>query len=218
MSTPAQLYLQNFAGLVAAFKNGDHNQITEAQQIYSSEEALSNTQVLKFVAVIIEKPMVYIQLLLTLVYMQTFGSKITEKVKELFRDLSYQDTINLCDSTNSLFYRDRSLTANSETNNQIQKSANLFYNDLVKQYANAAPDVIDRQIKNFVNIANALLGNEAGSKALVACQSTVWSSGAATLLVSYGCENNIGGLDQASCEAARRAKAALTTPVSNTSL
>lgn len=218
MATPAQIYLQSFSNLVDALKSGDHNRITAAKQIYGTEQASSMPTILDFVIVILEKPMVFIQLLLTLVYMQTFGSKITDKVKELFRDLTYQDTINLCDSPNNLFFRDRSLTTNSETNSELQESAIENYNSYVKVYSGKSPAEIDRQINTMVKIANALLGNEAGSKALVACQSTVWSSGAATLLVSYGCENNIGGLDQASCEAARRAKAALTTPVSNTSL
>lgn len=218
MATAAQLYLQSFSNVVSAYKTGDHNQITAAKQFYGTDEAAENPDILELIAAILDKPMVYIQLLLTLVYMQTFGSKITDKVKELFRDLTYQDTINLCDSPNNLFFRDRSLTVNGETNKQLQDSAKDFYTTVVASYVNKSPEAIDRQINTMVKIANALLGNEAGSKALVACQSTVWSSGAATLLVSYGCENNIGGLDQASCEAARRAKAALTTPVSNTSL
>ena len=215
MATPAQIYLNSFSGLVEALKSGDHNQITAAKQIYETEQASSMPNILEFVAVILEKPMVFIQLLLTLVYMHTFGSNITDKVKELFRDLTYQDTINLCDSPNNLFFRDRSLTVNGETNKQLQESAKDFYNSFVKVYNGKSSADIQEQIDTMVQIANYLLGNEAGSKALVACQSTVWSSGAATLLVSYGCDNNIGGLDQASCDAARRAKDALTKAVAS---
>lgn len=215
MATPAQIYLNSFSDLVEALKSGDHNQIKAAKQIYETEQASSMPNILEFVAVILEKPMVFIQLLLTLVYMQTFGSNITDKVKELFRDLTYQDTINLCDSPNNLFFRDRSLTVNGETNKQLQESAKDFYNSFVKVYNGKSSADIQEQIDTMVKIANYLLGNEAGSKALVACQSTVWSSGAATLLVSYGCDNNIGGLDQASCDAARRAKDALTKAVAS---
>jgi hypothetical protein len=209
-------YLNLFQKLVTALKDGDHENIQKATNlVISNPEVTKQPDIFKFVIIILLEPVVFIQLLLALVYMQTFGSKRTKKIDELFENLEYNDTINLCESDNAIFYRDKTIESNIISNEAIRENASLFDFLIVKQLLNASPDLIDITINNFVKIANSLLENKAGSKALKSCQIAVYTSSAATMLVSYGCENQIADLTKEQCEKAQIAKHNLLDPIAS---
>ena len=203
-------YLSLFEDLVQALKTGQHDAIDTASKAMNANPKIrEKPNYYQFVIIVLRQPMVFIEILCALVYMELYGTKITQKIKSLFTDLTYQDTINLCESENPIFYRDLSIQANPETDKKIKISAKSFYVFIIETMKGEPTENVTKLIKQIVKIADILLGNSAGSKALQACQIAVYTSGAATLLVSYGCENNISGLTPEQCAEARLAKSNL---------
>lgn len=203
----SQAYFQLFGNLVQAIRTETNVQQVK-QNTFARADVGAKPQSFRIIVVLLERPIIYMNLLLTLVFMQTFGSNVTSKVKELFKEVTFQDIKALCD--NSFFIRDKNAAL---SDHDVQDDAELIYDLYVDSWVGLSKENLKQLIDTFVKVANGVLGDNAGDKALVAAQTVVYGYGAATLLATYGCDHAILDRNSEVCRAAASAKAALTVPV-----
>ena len=199
-------YFDFFQGLVEAYRK-QTDIAGELQATINNPRVLEKPEFLEFVLLVIQQPRVYMNVLMAAVFMDTFGPRVTSKIKELFTGLSNQDNVALVQALPAFVNAqqdDANITAVSKD----------FFQTLVRTWDGEEKATLKNIITSLVNAANKTLGDNAGDKALVAVQTVVYGYGAATLLATYGCENNLLNNSEI-CEAAKKAKTALTLPVVN---
>lgn len=130
-------------------------------------------------------PIVYMKLLMTLVYLKSFKGKFSKKMQDqLLRSYGEGSTDN-----QNLQSSVPALSVQSGIN--VLDVANSWYNLLGKHYATQEEKFYDKTIGQFVRVANLVVGEGVGDRALIAAQNAVWASSAATLLTLMGCKNNM---------------------------
>ena len=200
-----------FRELVNAYRSDNQSSIeNELNRLASNSEIQENTPLFEIVLIVIQQPIVFMQLLKTLVYMQTFGQKITNTIKNQFQEITLADNAALT-SENLPFVRNK-----KSNQNDIEAVARTYYQEMVQDYVKYSPEQIKESIETWVDIANAILGDNAGSKALRACQIAVWASGASILVSEYACRNQVGGLSN--CPEITQAKNNLLNASANVNL
>lgn len=193
----------------------------ELERLGNDDEVTKDLNIYQFVMILINQPMVYMQLLSTLVSMQLFGAIVTPLTKQEFKTLTFQDTVTLC-SKNSPFVRETYLE--DLNNEEIQNVAYNIYTSLIPAIVVTASadkknsDLIPQLIEIIVNIADAVLGDGAGNKALVAAQTGVWGSAAAIQTYSKGCHTGGSSASAEHCAEADKLLDDLTRELPNLEL
>jgi hypothetical protein len=210
-------YWDNYREYITSLK--ENTNIDQAlQNLQANDAVYEKLFAYEFSMLILQSPMVFMELLFTAVYMSTFGPKITQTIKDQFTSLTFSEQIRLC-GENSPFLRDSRIADTPESNEDLKTVSENYYDRLVKKWNSYTPQKISETVSNLVTIANKLLGDGAGDKALVAAQAAVYGYGAAVFLREYGCANRAeSGLSEEECSNAIEAKNNLVNAVQNLSL
>ena len=185
-------YILLLRPLVEAFKSGSAKRAEEVtEQIL--ENALSidsdNSEVLKLVLLLLNYPVVYMKLLQTIVYMQTFGNSITPVIRQQLKTYGNDDLDRLTSSDPNIV---SVLKIGKNGNSSVlQNQANLWYTLFVSDFDQLSLESIKVLLSVLVNTANSVLGHNIGDKFLAAAQSSVYASSSAAMLQSVAIKSGL---------------------------
>lgn len=211
-------YFELYRGYVNALKTRDRDSIEREKELLDNNPEIENDMdTYQFILILLTEPFVYMELLSTLVSMQLFGPKITQSIKNEFKNLNYQDTVEVC-SGSSPFILTNGDEVTQKLTDKMKRVGKTYYNLLVKDWSKETPEDINVLIEALVNIANGILGDNAGNKALVAAQTGVWTAAAAIQAYSKGCKVEGSGASTELCAEADKLLHDLTTASPNVDL
>jgi hypothetical protein len=128
----------------------------------------------KFYLLLINYPVIWLKILLTFTFWVTLNEIVVSKtVQSLFTSFVAEDTSNLTTKgfVHNPYEYDQNITSNDKII-QLQNVAKLWY-DVVLVFAKSSTiSEIEDQIKNMVQIANNILGDNVGDRAKAACEAS----------------------------------------------
>ena len=154
----------------------------------------------RFVTLLINYPSIWMKIVLTFVFWITLDEKIlSETIKQLFLNVDLNQNAALQDK----FFSYNKFGSSEEA----QEVAGIWYDKLILQnYSNNAVtlDVIKKLLENIIRKADAILINNAGSKARAACEASARGTTLFHYLKLMGCLSGLVA-PGAECDAIKEA-------------
>jgi len=159
--------------------------------------------IFEYVNLLLNSPILYIKLLLTFVYWKTWNkvedSEVIEKFLSNFADNDDERLQNSLGTFNNPYSRHGTAT--------LKRVGENWYNELFKPMA-SNPNTEMKKIQNAINmlvfIADHLMGNNVGTKALQSCEIGAFSASTNNFINFLGCIGELVPKTDANCVAIQR--------------
>jgi hypothetical protein len=153
----------------------------------------------EFVSLLFNNPILYIKILLTFVFFKTLNKiEETNVIVEFFQNFKENDDENM-NKTLGTFYNANGV---HDVLN-LQETGNLWYTTyfqyLVKNNELTLKTVQSR-IRLLVNIANYLMGDNVGTRALESCEIAAHSASSNEYVTFLGCVSELVGPENPACQ------------------
>ena len=156
--------------------------------------------IFEFVNLLLNTPIMYIKLLLTFVYWKTWkkveDSEVIEKFFSNFADNDDERLKNSLGTFNNPYSKHRI--------QDFQRVGRIWYNDYFKP-TGSNPETTMTMIQNQINIlvfvADHLMGNNVGTKALQSCEIAAFSASTNNFVNFLGCISGLVSPSDARCQA-----------------
>lgn len=153
---------------------------------------LGVSECVKFANLLLNQPLVYLKLMEGYVYYVTFPQangtvKVTKKIQSLFQKNQYEvRKIQSITQGNDKFV----LTQPIDLPLACQEAARI-YDQYLSDFHNHTVAEINIQIDFLVALADDILGQNVGGRALKACRDAVYSGSSLNLTTFVGCQNSM---------------------------
>jgi hypothetical protein len=157
--------------------------------------------------ILIQTPIVFMKLLMSLIYLNTFGGKITDVISKQVQELYSNDDNQTLQKSEPRF--------SFQPNSNLEDIGSSWYSLLVLNWNGSTPLFLEKTIGQFVKIANIIIGEGVGDRARIAAENAVWASSAATLITFMGCQNNLIQVSPTDCNLIEKSVEDLLNPILN---
>lgn len=157
--------------------------------------------------ILIQTPIIFMKLLMTLIYLQTFGGKITNVISKQVQELYSNDDNQTLKKSVPEFSFDPSVN--------VIDTAATWFNVVARNWNGSTKPFLSDMIDKYVSIANIIIGEGVGDRARIAAENAVWASSAATLITFMGCQNNLIQVSPTDCNLIEKSVEDLLNPILN---
>lgn len=204
-------FLQQYTNLVELYRsetsspediNNERNRISEIDIADALDDNYNPVvgAFVKYVNLLLEQPLVYLTLMEAFVYLNTFPNvvdstvKITNAVKYLFRDEEFNEKRAKQIVGEEKFVQAQQSINLTATRSEAKRAYREFLIGFLTKNASGqivtVNENITEHIELLVNVADLVLGNDIGTRALKACKDAVYTDSALKLTTYVGCKNN----------------------------